>query len=125
MPSYPFQCVRSDFFTYKGINYLVTVDRYSNWPIIDRTTGGADSLINSLRRSFITFGIPDELASDVGPEFTSTMTRAFLKSWGVHPYRTPPWPTTTFADSGTPLSRRPTRHPEIPSQTPTSEAHLA
>ena len=27
---YPFQCVCSDFFQYKGINYLVVVDRYSN-----------------------------------------------------------------------------------------------
>ena len=84
LPVYPFQCVCSDFFTYKGNSYLVIVDRYSNWPIIERTTGGADGLIDSLRRSFVTYGIPDELASDGGPEFTSTTTRLFLKTWGVH-----------------------------------------
>lgn len=83
LPVYPFQCVCSDCFTYKGISYLVIVDRYSNWPIIERTTGGADGLIDSLRRSFVTYGIPDELASDGGPEFTST-TRLFLNTWGVH-----------------------------------------
>ena len=30
-PVYLFQCICSDFFTYKGICYLVSVDRYSNW----------------------------------------------------------------------------------------------
>ena len=30
------------------------------------------------------FGIPDELASDGGPEFTAVATRQFLKDWGVH-----------------------------------------
>ena len=84
LPVYPFQCVCADFFTYKGNSYLVIVDRYSNWPIVERTTGGADGLIDSLRRSFVTYGIPDELASDGGPEFTSTTTRLFLNTWGVH-----------------------------------------
>ncbi|MEL6802297.1 MAG: reverse transcriptase domain-containing protein, partial [Bacteroidota bacterium] len=35
-PSYPFEMVCADFFTYKGKNYLVIVDRYSNWPIVVR-----------------------------------------------------------------------------------------
>lgn len=83
-PDYPFQCVCADFFHYKGYNYLVVVDRYSNWPIVERASHGADGLINCLRRTFVTFGIPDELSSDGGPEFTSVATRQFLKNWGVH-----------------------------------------
>ena len=63
-PDYPFQCVCADFFHYKGCNYLVVVDRYSNWPIVERAQGGAQGLIDCLRRTFVTFGIPDELASD-------------------------------------------------------------
>ena len=35
-PDYPFQKIRADYFTYKGKNYLVIVDRYSNWPIIEQ-----------------------------------------------------------------------------------------
>ena len=84
LPVYPFQSICSDYFHYKGVNYLVTVDRYSNWPIVERTSGGAPGLINSLRRTFVTFGIPDELSSDGGPEFTATATREFLTNWGVH-----------------------------------------
>ena len=84
LPTYPFQCIYADYFTYRGISYLCIVDRYSNWPIIERTTGGANGLIDSLRRTFVTYGIPDELVSDGGPEFTSGDTRKFLLAWGVH-----------------------------------------
>ena len=66
------------------MNYLVVVDRYSNWPIIEQAHDGAKGLINSLCRIFITYGIPDECASDGGPEFVATVTRQFLKEWGVH-----------------------------------------
>ena len=48
-PADPFQCVCADFFTYKGVNYLVIVDRYSNWPIVKRAQDGSKGLINSLR----------------------------------------------------------------------------
>lgn len=83
-PDYPFQCVCADYFQHKGVGYLVIVDRYSNWPIVERSSNGAAGLITSLRRTFVTFGIPDELTSDGGPEFTANSTRQFLKDWGVH-----------------------------------------
>ena len=81
---YPFQAVCSDFFVHRGVHYFVTMDRYSNWPIISQSTGGATGLINHLHRASVTYGTPEELASDGGPEFTSTETRAFLYRWGVH-----------------------------------------
>ncbi|XP_061178429.1 uncharacterized protein LOC133187074 [Saccostrea echinata] len=83
-PDYPFQCLCADFFHYRGTYYLVIVDRYSNWPIVEKSSEGAAGLISCLRRTFVTFGIPDELATDGGPEFTATITRRFLKDWGVH-----------------------------------------
>jgi hypothetical protein len=83
-PSYPFQSLCPDFFHYKGKNYLVIVDRYSNWPIVERARDGEKCLIDCLRRTFSTFGIPDDLATDGGPEFTSALTQQFLKNWGVH-----------------------------------------
>ena len=83
-PQYPFQCICADFFQYAGHNYLVIVDRYSNWPIVERAHGGSTGLITSLRRTFTTYGISDELSSDGGPEFTSSATTTFLRNWGVH-----------------------------------------
>ncbi len=82
---YPFQCVCSDYFHYKGHAYLVIVDRYTNWP----ATNGSKGLIDVLRRTFATYGIPDELASDGGPEFTAHDTQRFLQDWRVHHRRIP------------------------------------
>lgn len=69
--------------TYRSRNYLVVVDRYSNWPIVEQTANGANGLIAALRRTFVTYGISDELSSDGGPEFTAGATRTFLHNWGV------------------------------------------
>jgi hypothetical protein len=84
LPLYPFQGVCADYFKYSGSNYLVVVDRYSNWPIVERATDGSKGLISCLRRTFVTYGISDELSSDGGPEFTSLETQRFLRNWGVH-----------------------------------------
>lgn len=84
LPAYPFQCICADYFHYKGVNYLVAVDRYSNWPIVERARDGSAGLIESLRRTFATYGIPDECATDGGPQFIAQSTQQFLKDWGVH-----------------------------------------
>ena len=65
-------------------NYLIIVDRYSNWPIVERAHNGSEGLIDVLRRTFATYWIPDELSSDGGPEFTAHTTITFLSDWGVH-----------------------------------------
>lgn len=83
-PEYPFQYLCADFFHHGGVHYLVIVDRYSNWPIIEHAREGSKGLIDCLRRTFTTYGIPDECASDGGPEFTAAATRQFLQDWGVH-----------------------------------------
>ena len=83
-PEYPFQHLCADFFHHEGVTYLVLVDRFSNWPIVSPSRDGASGLTQSLRDTFSTFGIPDTLTSDGGPEFASHATRAFLKTWGVH-----------------------------------------
>lgn len=83
-PACPFQCVCDDFFHYKGVNYIVVVDRYSNWSIIERAQEGSKGLIDCLWHTFVTFGIPGECATNGGPEFTAAATRQFLKEWGVH-----------------------------------------
>ena len=72
----------ADFF-----HYLIIMDQYSNWPIVERVQEGSNRLIDVLyfgKLLHATCGIPDELSSDGGPEFVTAMTRSFLSDWGVH-----------------------------------------
>ena len=78
------QLACADFFHYKRVNYLVIIEQYSNWPIIERSQDGAKDLIDCLRRTFVTFGIPEELTTDDDPEFTTASTQQFLQICGVH-----------------------------------------
>ena len=82
-PEYPFQKVACDYFTYNNHDYVVVVDRYSNWPMVFHSERGADGLVKRLREVFVTFGVAEELTSDGGPQFTAGKTQEFLKSWGV------------------------------------------
>ena len=75
-PLYPFHAICADYFSYNGHHYLVTVDRYSNWPVVEDNAEGSIGLNTALRRVFVIFGIAEELSSDGGPEF---MARAIVK----------------------------------------------
>ena len=87
-PSTPFEAVFADFFTFGGRHYLVVGDRLSGWVEVfgspaGTTLAGAAGLIRHLRSFFATFGVPEELSSDGGPEFSAGCTEAFFRLWGV------------------------------------------
>ena len=87
-PSCPFEHIFADFFDFGGHHYLVAGDRLSGFTEVFHTpkgssNAGARGLVKCLRKWFATFGVPRQLSSDGGPEFTAEMTSDFLKSWGV------------------------------------------
>ena len=86
IPTTPFEAMAADYCTIGGYYYLITVDRFSNWPDIMQNSrnSGAAGLIRALKRMFATFGVPRELSSDGGPEFIAGETQDFLKRWGVN-----------------------------------------
>ena len=78
----------SNFFQLAGNHYLVVVDRLSGWPeVVQVKTGngpsGAKRLCQALRQVFATFGVPEEISSDGGPEFVANETEDFLNRWGI------------------------------------------
>ena len=77
--------VCADYFQYRGREYLVIVDRYSNWPSVyfPKNSGGAE-LVKILRDYFCSFGVPVTLASDGGPAFIKHEVQEFLKRWECH-----------------------------------------
>jgi hypothetical protein len=83
-PEYPFQHICSDFFSLQGHNFCLVVDRFSNWLQVFTGKGGAHNRISLLGQCFHSFGIPETLPSDGGPEYTAGSTQEFLKKLGVH-----------------------------------------
>lgn len=88
IPTTPFEAICSDYFFYKGHYYFIAADRLSGWTEQSRvrpgtSESGASGLIASLRTLFSTFGVPSELTSDGGPEFSAKSTNDFLERWGV------------------------------------------
>ena len=87
-PSTPFEQIVADFFEFGGRRYLVAADRLSGYSEVFFTPSGtaksgARGLISCLREWFRLFGVPEQLSSDGGTEFTADSTRGFLKTWGV------------------------------------------
>ena len=87
-PSVPFEAVVADYFDLAGHRYLVIADRLSGWVEIFATPSGtkqsgAQGLVDRLRNFMAIFGVPEELSSDGGPEFTASVTKDFLRRWGV------------------------------------------
>ena len=84
-PEWPFQQLCTDYFEHEGSSYLTIVDRFSYWLNIYHlpNTTTTLSLITHLRSLFTSYGVPEEIASDGGPQFKSSEFKNFLHSWGI------------------------------------------
>ena len=75
-----------DYFSITGINYLVLCDRFSGWLSIYTAGKGefdAKALVKKSREYFTNFNIPEEIATDGGPQMMSDVFQKSLKAWGV------------------------------------------
>ena len=80
-PSRPWEKVGVDIFTYRGQDYLITVDYLSNYFEVDRLPSKRISdIIYVLKQIFARYGIPLELVSDNSP-FNSAEFKAFAGRW--------------------------------------------
>ena len=85
-PCYPFQLIVGDYFSLHGYNYLVLADRFSGWFSVFVCGKGdfdVEILISILRQYFALYGVAEELASDMGPQFGSAKFHRFLEHYGV------------------------------------------
>ena len=83
-PSQPWQRIHIDFAgPIQGKMMLVVVDAHSKWPeLATMTSTTAPATIRVLREMFATYGLPQQLVSDNGPQFTSTEFADFLEQNG-------------------------------------------
>lgn len=77
VPERPWQQVAADLLSWGGNNYLITVDRHSNFFEIDKLdTLTSEAMIECMKAHFACHGIPEVLTSDNGPAF-----RRFASKW--------------------------------------------
>jgi len=92
-PSRPFQRVLIDF-CQKGKDYfLVLIGSHSKWiDVKHMTSTTTERIIDELRLIFAAHGLPEQLVSDNGPQFTSEQFARFTRQNGITHILVPPYP---------------------------------
>ena len=79
-----------DLFTIANRDYLVTVDYFSSfWDIDLLPTTSSHTVIMKLKGHFARYGIPKQLVSDNGPQFSAVEFKEFTAEYGIE-HRTRP-----------------------------------
>ena len=85
IPERPWQRVGSDIMTFESKNYLITTDPHSSFFEIDLLQDlHAETVIHKLKKNFARHGIPEEVITDSGTQFTSDCFKRFAVKWGFH-----------------------------------------
>ena len=92
-PTKPWRRLHVDFAgPFMGKSYLLVVDAHSKWPeIVEMNTTTSERTIAVLRRLFAQFGLPEQVVSDNGPQFTSEDFKLFMQSNGIKHLRSTPY----------------------------------
>ena len=78
-------CVHIDLFEFESNKFLAIVDSYSKWIEIKVAhSWKTDSTMKILKFCFLQFGIPKQLVSDNGVQFTSTEFKAFIEKTRIN-----------------------------------------
>ena len=84
IPAKPWQYISSDMFECEGKSFLITVDRYSKYPLVDvmtRTT--SYEVAEKIKFYCSLFGRPDEIMTDNGPQYSGQAFKQFTKDWNI------------------------------------------
>ena len=84
-PTRPWQRVHLDFAgLFCNKMFLISVDAHSKWPeVIEMSKTTSTRTIAELRKLFASYGLPEQIVTDNGPQFTSDEFSHFLKQNGV------------------------------------------
>lgn len=84
-PTWPFESASADIFEYGGHYFLVYVDRYSGWPLVDiyRKAPNTADITRTLCAFIAGHGVPSKLRTDGGLQFASQEFRDFCACLGI------------------------------------------
>ena len=92
IPEGAWEKIGADLFTYHDKEYLVTVCYKSNfWELDPLTNTKSSTVIKKLKSHLARYGIPRQLVTDNGPQFTSSEFKSFTKKWGIEHTTTSPY----------------------------------
>ena len=95
MPDYPWQSIATDLFEIDGQAFLLTVDRYSKYPLVDHmpTPVSSQAITAKIKAYCAQFGRPDVIISDNGPQYTGEAFKRFTREWNInHTTSSPRYP---------------------------------
>ena len=100
-PSNPWHRVHVDFAgPFMGQHFLIMVDAHSKWPeVIPMTVTTAERTVIEMRKTFAVHGLPCQIVSDNGPQFTSYHFTDFLKQNGIKHIRSAPYHPATNGEA--------------------------
>lgn len=83
VPELPFERVASDLFHFRGEEYVLIVDSWSNFFDFKKLSQStSEEVIDIMKNWFATHGVPRVLESDNGPQYNSLKFRNFSEDWG-------------------------------------------
>ena len=84
VPAGPWKRIAIDYFDWNQQKYILLADYYSRFPVMRSTnTMSANHLISVLKTIFSEYGIPEEIMSDQGSQFTSEEYQKFAQEYGI------------------------------------------
>ncbi|CAB4030743.1 Transposon Tf2-9 poly, partial [Paramuricea clavata] len=91
-PTRPFQRVHIDFCQEGKDYFLVVIDSHSKWiEVKHMTSTTTQRTLDELRLIFAVYGLPEEVVSDNGPQFTATEFVEFMTKNGIKHTLVPPY----------------------------------
>ena len=92
VPDRPWSKIGTDLFSIGEDNYVITVDYTSNFWEVDRLENiESRSVIKKLKTHFARYGIPDQVISDNGPQYSSASFAHFSRDWDFEHLTISPW----------------------------------
>jgi len=92
-PGRPWQRIHIDFAgPFQGSMFMIVVDAHSKWlEVFPMNCTTTEKTLQVLRNLFARYGLPDQLVSDNGPQFTSDEFQQCMKANGIKHIRSAPY----------------------------------
>ena len=88
--SRPFEAMSADLCTYEGKDYLICVDRYSGWPLVEKLNKLDTTYVTKIMEEwFIDVGKPLRIRTDGGPQFRQEFDEWCQEQGIVHELTSP------------------------------------